>query len=82
MREFTVMFRSVKEVLEFMALANQQPFEVFFARPGGMSDAKSVFSCLGLQLDRPQVVCFEAEYAEAAAFCELLRPYMFQGATA
>ena len=32
MREFTVQFRSVQELSEFMALANQQPFDVLFVR--------------------------------------------------
>ena len=36
MREFTVIFRSVQELSEFMALANQQPFDVLFVRAGGV----------------------------------------------
>ena len=44
MREFTVQFRSVQELSEFMALANQQPFDVLFVRAGGVSNAKSMFS--------------------------------------
>ena len=44
MREFTVIFRSVQELSEFMALANQQPFDVLFVRAGGVSNAKSMFS--------------------------------------
>ena len=38
MREFTVIFRSVQELSEFMALANQQPFDVLFVRAGGVSN--------------------------------------------
>ena len=56
MREFTVIFRSVQELSEFMALANQQPFDVLFVRAGGVSNAKSMFSCLSLQLNSPQMV--------------------------
>ena len=55
MREFTVIFRSVQELSEFMALANQQPFDVLFVRAGGVSNAKSMFSCLSLQLNSPQM---------------------------
>ena len=38
-REFTVQFGSVQELSEFMALANQQPFDVLFVRAGGVSNA-------------------------------------------
>ena len=47
MREFTVIFRSVQELSEFMALANQQPFDVLFVRAGGVSNAKSMFAADG-----------------------------------
>ena len=82
MREFTVMFHSVQEISEFMALANQQPFDVLFVRPGGVSNAKSMFSCLSLQLNSPQTVRILAEGVDVSEFCENVRPYQMQGATA
>ena len=83
MREFTVIFRSVQEISEFMALANQQPYDVLFVRAGGgVCNAKSMFSCLALQLDRPQTVRILAEHVDVSEFCENLRPYLAQGATA
>ena len=80
MREFTVMFRSVQEVSEFMALANQQPFDVLFVRANGVSNAKSMFSCLTLQLNTPQTVRILAEHVDVSEFCENMRPYLCQGA--
>ena len=80
MREFTVMFRSVQEISEFMALANQQPFDVLFVRANGVSNAKSMFSCLSLQLNTPQTVRILAEHVDVSEFCENMRPYLCQGA--
>ena len=82
MREFTVLFRSVQEISEFMALANQQPFDVLFVRAGGVSNAKSLFSCLSLQLNTPMTIRILADGVDASGFCESVRPFLFQGATA
>lgn len=82
MREFTVIFRSVQEISEFMALANQQPFDVLFVRVGGVSNAKSMFSCLSLQLNTPQTVRILAEHVDVSEFCKNVRPFLTQGATA
>ena len=82
MREFTVQFGSVQELSEFMALANQQPFDVLFVRAGGVSNAKSMFSCLSLQLKSPQLVRILADGVDVSEFCENLQPYLAQSATA
>lgn len=66
-----------------MALANQQPFDVLFVRAsGGVCNAKSMFSCLALQLNKPQTVRILAEGVDVSEFCENVRPYQTQGATA
>ena len=75
MREFTVIFRSVQELSEFMALANQQPFDVLFVRAGGVSNAKSMYSCLSLQR-------ILADGVDVSEFCQNMQPYLAQGATA
>ena len=82
MREFTVQFRSVQELSEFMALANQQQCDVLFVRAGGVSNAKSMFSCLSLQLNSPQLVRILADGVDVSEFCENLQPYLAQSATA
>lgn len=82
MREFTVLFRSVQELSEFMALANQQPFDVLFVRANGVSNAKSMFSCLSLQLNKPQEVRILADGVDASEFCKNLRPFLAQSASA
>ena len=83
MREFTVLFRSAQDISEFMALANQQPFDVLFVRKtGGVCNAKSMFSCLSLQLNTPQTVRILAEGVDVSEFCENLQPYLAQSATA
>ena len=66
-----------------MALANQQPFDVLFVRAsGGVCNAKSMFSCLSLQLNQPQTVRILAEGVDVSEFCENVRLYQMQGATA
>lgn len=66
-----------------MALANQQPFDVLFVRAsGGVCNAKSMFSCLSLQLNKPQTVRILAEGMDVSEFCENVRTYQMQGATA
>ena len=82
MREFTVVFRTVQEVSTFMALANQQPFDVLFVRANSVSNAKSMFSCLSLQLNTPQTVRILAEHVDVSEFCENMRPYLAQSASA
>ena len=75
MREFTVIFRSVQELSEFMALANQQPFDVLFVRAGGVSNAKSMFSCLSLQLNSPQMVRILADGVDVSRKSQRRRPF-------
>ncbi len=82
MREFTVMFRSVQDISDFIALANQQPFDVVFVRAEGESNAKSIFSCLSLQLNMPQTVRAMAEHVDISDFCAGLQPYLCQGVQA
>ena len=82
MREFTVLFRSAQDISEFMALANQQPFDVLFVRVGGVSNAKSMFSFLSLKLNTPQTVRILAEHVDVSEFCEHMRPFLCQSATA
>ena len=82
MREFTVQFRSEHYLSVFIALANQQPFDVQFGRAGGVSNAKSMFSCLSLQLNSPQLVRILADGVDVSEFCENLQPYLAQSATA
>lgn len=80
MREFTVIFRSVQEISAFMALANQQPFDVLFVRAGGVYNAKSLFSLMSLQLNAPQLVRVGAENTDISDFSAAIRPYMAHGA--
>ena len=49
-REFTVMFRSVKEIGEFVSIANRQSFSVQLLYGSTVLDASSILSlcCLGL----------------------------------
>ena len=49
---------------------------------GGVSNAKSMFSCLSLQLNSPQLVRILADGVDVSEFCENLQPYLAQSATA
>ena len=53
MREFTVMFRSVKEIGEFVSIANRQSFSVQLLYGSTVLDASSILSLCCLGLNRP-----------------------------
>ena len=60
MREFTVMFRSVKEIGEFVSIANRQSFSVQLLYGSTVLDASSILSLCCLGLNRPLTVCVPA----------------------
>ena len=74
MREFTVMFRSVKEIGEFVSIANRQSFSVQLLYGSTVLDASSILS-------RPLTgrVC-GGEQSED--FCRAIQPYLVEPANA
>ena len=56
MREFSVIFRSVKEIGEFVSIANRQPFSVQLLYGSTVLDAGSILSLCCLGLNRPLTV--------------------------
>ena len=75
-REFTVMFRSVKEIGEFVSIANRQSFSV-----STVLDASSILSLCCLGLNRPLTVrVCGGEQSED--FCRAIQPYLVEPANA
>ena len=55
MQEFSVIFRSVKEIGEFVSIANRQPFSVQLLYGSTVLDAGSILSLCCLGLNRPRL---------------------------
>lgn len=81
MQEFTVMFRSVKEIGEFVSIANRQSFSVQLLYGSSVLDASSILSLCCLGLNRPLTVRISAD-ARSEGFCHDIRPYMVEAAHA
>ena len=80
-REFTVMFRSVKEIGEFVSIANRQSFSVQLLYGSTVLDASSILSLCCLGLNRPLTVrVCGGEQSED--FCRVIQPYLVEPANA
>lgn len=75
MREFTVMFRTVQEISDFVSLANRQRFSVNLLYHGLVLDATSILSVSCMGLNTPIGVRLRDD-AQAEAFCTAIRPYL------
>ena len=75
MREFTVMFRSVQEISDFVSLTNRQSFAVQLLYHGIVLDANSILSISCLGLNKPVCVRLRDD-AQSEAFCAAIRPYL------
>lgn len=75
MREFTVMFRTVKEIGEFVSIANHQPFSVQLLCGTAVLDASSILSLCCLGLNRPLTVRVCGE-EQSEHFCREIQPYL------
>ena len=75
MREFTVIFRSVKEIGEFVSIANHQSFSVQLLYGSTVLDASSILSLCCLGLNRPLTVrvCGGEQSEE---FCREFQPFL------
>ena len=81
MREFTVIFHSVKEIGEFVSIANHQPFSVQLLYGTTVLDASSILSLCCLGLNRPLTVrVCGGEQSET--FCREIQPFVVEPATA
>ena len=81
MREFTVMFRSVKEIGEFVSIANRQSFSVQLLSGTAVLDASSILSLCCLGLNRPLTVRV-CDGAQSEHFCREIQPYVVAAAQA
>ncbi len=77
MREFTVMFRSVQEIGDFVSLTNRQSFSVQLLYNGVVLDASSILSVCALGLNRPMIVRLRDD-AQTESFCTAIQPYLLE----
>ncbi len=75
MREFTVMFRSVQEISDFVTLSNRQSFSVQLVYHGLVLDANSILCVSYMGLNKPIGVRLRDD-AQSEAFCAAIRPYL------
>ena len=74
MKEFTVIFRSVKEIADFVSIANRQPFRIQLLADDAVFDAKSLLSLFCLNLSTPMTVRIP-ECVDVASFYSEIAPY-------
>lgn len=79
MREFTVIFHSVKEIGEFVSIANRQTFSVQLLYGTTVLDAGSILSLCCLGLNRPLTVRV-CDGAQSEAFCREIQPFLAEPA--
>ena len=68
MREFTVMFRSAKELADFVSIANRQSFDVQLVCGDAPHNAKSIMSLFDVPMGKPVTARIPADAAEDAFF--------------
>lgn len=74
MKEFTVIFRSVKEIADFVSIANRQPFYIQLLSGDAVFDAKSLLSLFCLNLSTPMTVRIP-ESVDVTSFGSEIAPY-------
>lgn len=77
MKEFTVMFRSVKEIGEFVSLVNRQTFSVQMLFGSAVLDARSILSLCCLGLHKPLTVRVHGG-EQSDAFCDAIGNYLVE----
>ena len=76
MREFTVVFDSVKDIAEFVLVANRQPFHVQIVHQDSVFDAKSLLSLFCLELHCPLTIRIPESSADTTQFRRDCAPYL------
>ena len=78
MREFTVYFHSVKDIAEFVVIANRQPFHIQIVHGESTFDAKSLLSLFCLELHAPMTVRVPDKNADISRFLSELQGYLHE----
>ena len=80
LREFTVMFCSVREIAAFVNTVNKYPFRAWLAYGTAQLDAKSLLSLCCLNLNTPLKLCVQDSHADLTMFERDLKPFLVEAA--
>lgn len=76
MKEYTALFRSVKEIGSFVSIANRQPFPVQILDGDNVFDAKSILGLFDVHLNTPLTVRIGDGGAGQQSFIDAIQPYI------
>lgn len=76
MREYTIIFHSVKDIAEFVTFANRQPFRVQIVHNDAVFDAKSLLSLFCLELNCPLTLRIPETSADISQFRKDCMPFL------
>lgn len=76
MKEYTVVFRSVKEIGMFVSIANRQPFAIQILEGENVFDAKSILGLFDVHLNTPLRVHIDNSCSNPQPFLDAIAPYI------
>ncbi|MCI5993685.1 MAG: hypothetical protein MRZ24_06600 [Clostridiales bacterium] len=76
MKEYTAVFRSVKEISTFVSIANRQPFPVQILEGDNTFDAKSILGLFDVHLNTLLTIRIDDRYADPQPFIAAIQPYI------
>lgn len=76
MHEFTVRFRSAREIQEFTAIAGQQNFPIRVGTERFQVNASSFMGIFALNCRKPLRVCAQCTQEEFEAFLTKIQPFL------
>lgn len=76
MRELTAVFRSVKEICNFVSITNRQPFPVQIIDGESIFDAKSILGLFDLHLNTPLTLRIDDRFADPQSFICAIEDYI------
>ena len=76
MKEYTALFRSAKEIGDFVSIANRQPFPILILEGDNVFDAKSILGLFDVHLNTLLTVRIDDAYADPQPFITAIQPYI------
>ena len=76
MKEYTALFRSVKEIGTFVSIANRHPFSVQILDGDNIFDAKSILGLFDVHLNTPLTIRISDSCADPQSFITAIQPYI------
>lgn len=76
MREYTIVFRDVADIAQFVTVANRHPSRVELVHEESVYNAKSLLSLFCLQLHTPMIVRVYELASQESGFGTELAPFL------